>query len=85
MADDDVLAASLRAPGEGASFVATRHQGLARIEPQTAAAEDWLRSYVGEESSWDGDALVVEIRYFAPLAEAAIADGLTFERDALTN
>ena len=85
MTPEDSLAASLRAPGEGASFVATRHQGLARVEPQTTAAEGWLRSYADVESSWDGDALVVEMRYFAPLADAAIAEGHTFERNELPN
>ena len=79
----DHLAAALRPPGGGAALAATKHAGLARVEPLTTTAEAWLRSYAGTEASWDGDALVVEMRYFSDLADAAIAAGLTFERDAL--
>lgn len=79
------LSDSLVPPGAGASFSATRHAGLARIEPLTSAAEAWLHGHVGEETSWDGDALVVELRYFPEFAEAIIAAGFTFERDALPN
>ena len=69
--------------GSGASFAATRNAGLARIEPLTAEAAAWLSGHVGYEASWDGDALVVEMRYFPDLAEAIIAAGMAFERDAL--
>ncbi len=72
-------------PGSGASFAATKRAGLARIEPLTAAAETWLHKHVGEETSWDGEALVVEMRYFPELADAIIAAGFSFERDALVN
>ena len=71
--------------GAGASFAATRHAGLARIEALTDAAEEWLHEHVGTETSWDGGALVVEIRYFAEIADAIIAAGFTFERDPLPN
>lgn len=79
------LTTAMLPPGSGASFAATRHAGLARVEPLTVAAEDWLRGNVAEESSWDGDALVVEMRYFPDLADAIIAAGFTFERDARPN
>lgn len=79
------LSESMLPPGSGASFAATRHAGLARIEPLTAAAENWLHEHVAEESSWDGAAVVVEMRYFADLADAIIAAGFTFERHALPN
>ena len=79
------LSDSTLPPGSGASFAATRHAGLARIEPLTVAAETWLIENVADESSWDGAAVVVEMRYFADLADAIIADGFTFERDALPN
>lgn len=72
-------------PGAGASFAATKYAGLARIEPLTVAAEDWLHDNVADESSWDGAAVVVEMRYFADIADAIIAAGFTFERDALPN
>ena len=76
---------SLVPPGSGASFAATRHAGLARIEPLTSVAEAWLHEHVGEETSWDGDALIVEMRYFPEIADAMIAAGFRFERDALPN
>ena len=72
-------------PGSGASFAAIRQAGLARIEPLTVAAEAWLHGHVGDDTSWDGDALVVEMRYFADIADAIIAAGFTFERDAYAN
>lgn len=79
------LSESMVPPGAGASFAATRHAGLARIEPLTVAAEDWLHDNVADASSWDGAAVVVEMRYFADIADAIIAAGFKFERDALPN
>lgn len=79
------LTAAMLPPGSGASFAATRHAGLARIEPMTTTAEAWLHEHVSDESSWNGDALVVEMRYFADLADAIIGAGFTFERDARVN
>lgn len=72
-------------PGSGASIAATKHMGLARLEPLTVDAEIWLDNAVTNEASWDEDAVIVEMRYFPDIAEAAIAAGLTFERDALPN
>lgn len=83
--DRDRLEAARVAPGAGASFSATRHMGLARVEPLTAPAEAWLRDYAGEEASWQGQALVIEMRYWPHFAESAIAAGHTFERDAYIN
>ncbi len=85
MSDRDRLAAATSSPGSGASFAATGHAGLARIEPLTEPAADWLRRIVSDEASSDSDALVLEMRYSAGVAEAAIAAGFTFERDALPN
>ena len=79
------LTAAMLPPGSGASFAATRHAGLARIEPLTVAAEAWLHEHAGDEASWNGVALVVEMRYFPGLADAIIAAGFTFERDARPN
>lgn len=79
------LSESTLPPGSGASFAATKHAGLARIDPLTVAAENWLHAHVAHGSSWDGAAVVVEMRYFADLADAIIAAGFTFERDALPN
>ena len=75
MSDAERLARATLPPGSGASIAATRHAGLARLEPLTTNAEAWLHSITGPEASWDGDALVVELRYFPEIAEAAIAAG----------
>lgn len=88
MTDDALqarLAAGMLPPGAGADVAATRHGGLARLEPLTRRADTWLRTVATGEASWDGDALVVEMRFFAAIADAAIAAGLAFERDALPN
>lgn len=76
------LEAATVAPGAGADFVASKHVGLVKIEPRTARAEQWLDRAATGEASWDGNALVVELRYFPALADGAIAAGLTFERNA---
>lgn len=85
MSESSRLKAALVPSGSGASFAVTRHAGLARIEPLTAAAEAWLHAAVDDETSWDGPALVVELRHFPDLADAAIAAGHCFERDAFPN
>ena len=85
MSDAERLVRSTLPPGCGASIVATKHSGLARLDPLTEVAAEWLRMIAGPEASWTGDALIVESRYFPEIAEAAIAAGLTFERDALPN
>lgn len=85
MLDADTARKVLVAPGAGADISATRHAGLARLEPLTARAAQWMRTTVAEDSAWDGDALVLEMRCFPDIADAAIAQGLTFERDALPN
>lgn len=81
----DEYRAALLPPGAGADLSATRHAGLARVEPLTTRARAWLAANAAGETSADGDALVVEMRYFGDIADAAIAEGLTFERDALPN
>jgi len=80
---DDRLWQAALPPGAGAAFAVTRHGGLARVAPLTPAAAAWLGDYAGVGASWDAEALIVEVRYFPELAEAAIASGLTFERDPL--
>lgn len=75
----------VRPPGAGAGFEAHRAAGLATVRPLTRAAEAWLRAHVADEATWLGDAVVVEMRYFAALADAIIAAGFDFERDALPN
>lgn len=79
------LAQYTAAPGQGASFVATRDGGFARIEPLSLAAILWLRSNVGEEATWQGDDLIVEMRYFPDLADGIIEAGFLFERQSFPN
>ncbi len=54
--------------------------GLVQLTPLNDRATEWLRATVSSEASWRQGALVVEIRYFAGLADAAIDAGLLFER-----
>lgn len=83
--DDETLKRHLAPPGSGAGFAATRAGGIAYVAPLTPRAEAWLRCRIGEEATWAGDALAVEMRYFPDLADAIIAAGFLFERDALPN
>lgn len=85
MTGTEHLVAALRAPGEGASFIATMHAGLVRIEPQNDNAARWLLEYASAEASWDDEALALEMRYFPAFADRAIADGLTSERASRPN
>ena len=85
MSDDDRLFGATAAEGRGAGFVATREGGFAMLTPLTIAAEAWLHANTAEESTWTGDTLVIELRYFAELADAIIAAGFLFERNPLPN
>ena len=69
----------------GAGFLATNQGSFAQIEPLTPRASAWLRAHVSDESSWQADVLIVEHRYFPELADAIVAAGFTFERDAFPN
>lgn len=79
------LYAALAPRGAGADLSASKHGGLARLEPLTAHGRRWLSAIATDEASWHGDALVVDLREFPTIADAAIEAGLTFERDALPN
>ncbi|WP_375250424.1 hypothetical protein [Sphingomonas sp.] len=81
----DPLFAFTAPPNSGAGFIARKHGGLVSIEPITGSAQAWLHAQVNEEASWAGDALVLEPRYFPELADAIMAAGFTFEREALPN
>ena len=83
--DEDHLFQHTTTLDQGANFLATRDGHLALLTPLDAVAEDWLRSHVGEEATWLGPTLAVELNYFPALAEAIIAAGFSFERDALPN
>ncbi len=73
------------APDQGAGFVATRDGGFAIFEPLTPQASAWLQANVGGDATWLGESLIIEKRYFADLADAIIAAGFLFERNALLN
>lgn len=73
------------APGQGVGFLATSEAGFALLEPLKPLAEAWLRANVSNEATWNGDSVVIEMRYFPALADAIIAAGFSFERNALPN
>ena len=55
------------------------------MAPRPPRAEEGLRDHVADEARWLGPTLVVERPDFAALADAIIAAGFLFERDALPN
>lgn len=69
----------------GAAFSATRNGSLALVRPLTPKAMAWLSLHVTNEVTWEGDDMVVEMRYFPILADAIMAAGFTFERNTLPN
>lgn len=78
----------LREPAQAdtsADLLATRHAGLACLEPLTGRGESWLSTIAAAEASWAGDALIIELRYFPAIADAAIDAGLTFEHETSPN
>lgn len=85
MSDPNPLARFTAPVGSGAAFRASGEGGLALVLPLTPKAEMWLRGSAAAEATWLGDALVVEMRFFPALADAIIAAGFFFERDALPN
>ncbi len=52
------------------------HGSIFLFVPETDSAREWLTENVGGEAQYFGDALVVEPRYAADLAEGMQADGL---------
>ena len=83
--DEDRLFQPTTTLDQGANFLATRDGHLALLTPHDAVAEDWLRRHFGQDAIWLGPTLAVEMNYFPALAEAIIAAGFSFERDALPN
>ena len=51
------------------------HGSIVLVRPLSDSARDWLRDNIGE-AQYFGPALVVELRYVAPLVKGMIADGL---------
>jgi hypothetical protein len=85
MTEEGRLFRASAAEGQGAGFVATREGGAAMLTPLTPAAKALLRANTAEEATLTGDTLVIELRYFFGLADAIIAAGFLFERNALPN
>ena len=83
--DEDCLFQHTIMLDQGANFLATRDGHLALLTPHDAVAENWLRGHVSEEATWLGPTLAVEMNYFPALAEAILAAGFSFERNALPN
>ena len=79
------LAIYTAAPGQCASFIATRRGRQAVILPLSLGAESWLRINANVEAIWDGDELVVEMRDFLNLADAIYHAGFLFDRSAFPN
>jgi hypothetical protein len=73
------------APGQGAGFIARLEGGLVHLEPITASAGQWLQDNIGDESTWIGDTLIIEERFFPDIADAIMAAGFLFERTSLPN
>jgi hypothetical protein len=80
----DLLRATVP-PESDADFLAERQQGLARIRPLNLLARAWLENHVMPDAIWDEGSLILEVRFFAELADAIIDAGFTFERDPLPN
>jgi hypothetical protein len=69
-------------PGHGAAFRAEREGGLAFLRPLTEEAADWLADLIDSEAQWNDGRLVIELRYFPPIADAIVDAGFLFEGDA---
>jgi hypothetical protein len=69
----------------GADLCAERDAGLVRLTPISPRAHLWLANNIAEDAIWHGEAVVIELRSFGPIADAAIAAGLLFERAPLAN
>ncbi len=60
-------------------FEIENHGSLFLVRPTNPEAEQHLRDNVGEEAQWLGNALAVEHRYIADLAQALQDNGYSVE------
>ena len=79
------LAIYTAAPGQCASFIATKRGRQAAILPLSLGAESWLRTAANVAAIWNGDELVVDMHDFPDLADAVIEAGFLFDRSAFPN
>ena len=76
------LAAATVPASAGADFSARRDGGLVQLTPLNRQAREWLVSKVEKDATWNAEALVLELRYFPPLADGILDAGFYFECDA---
>jgi len=55
------------------------HGSIWLAQPLTAAAGDWIAEHIPEDAQYWGDAVVIEPRYVAAIAEGMANDGLEIE------
>lgn len=55
------------------------HGSLFTLDPVTEAAVEWCNEHLPEDATRWGNAYVIEPRYFGPIAEGIVADGLSFD------
>lgn len=77
---EDLAEATVPA-GAGADFSAHRDGGLVQLTPLNRRARDWLVSKAEKDAAWNAETLVLELRYFPPLADGILDAGFRFERD----
>lgn len=65
---------------ETIDFLFRDHGSIWTVLPQNEAAKDHLLESVSEEAQWFGEALAVEARYVATLAEGLKDNGFTVGR-----
>ena len=58
-------------------FNVTDHGSLTILEPQTTAAKEWADEHFPEDAQNWANGTVIERRYFEPVYEGILADGLT--------
>lgn len=58
-------------------FTVIHHGSIIVLTPQTDAAEAWVGEYLPEDAQTWGRGTVIEHRYFEPIYEGILADGLS--------
>ena len=53
------------------------HGSIIALRPISELARAWVESYIDPDAMWHGSAVCIERRYFEPIMDGIIADGLT--------
>lgn len=61
----------------GTDFVVSDHGTIILLRPRTDAAKDWVSEYLPEDAQWIGRAVAIERRYFEPIYDGIVGDGLS--------